>query len=409
MAITVHDFFRFGSDYSALLSAIFDRDAPVDRVELRSLIQRYVDEDAPTYETIETQLLEFGFLDRTPESDSVYELRTEIRDLLAYLLKRQEIATAEVIRGYLAELATLTNEIRTAFESDEFGDVLPALRDLDRTLEKIRSHARGNFETITSRVQEIQADRKQLSARQKFEQINRLWHRALVPLRDLMDDRGQIEQRAEHINRVLADIEKDDVVVPAGVRRSASSTRSRLARARRALSERHDAAVREVKPLYEQLRADSMMLEGASRMLDTVRRHGAPSIDLDARMALEGWRPRGLFSDDHLAARFAALRDYAPPAKVELSSPPPPVDFDPLRRDEVRERLERACPVDDVLSWVIDAWPDRSPSEILKIYGWIHRGDFGQVGPLADLDERVYRVGGIEMYAWPLAMERLTP
>ena len=408
MAITVHDFFRFGSNYSSLLSALFDRNAPVDRVELRSLINRHVDDDAPTPETIEAQLLEFGFLDRAPDASTTFELRTEVRELLAYLLKRQEIATAEVIRGYLGELSGLTEEIREAFETAEYGDALPALGDLDRTLEKIRSHGEGNFETITSRVQEIQAARKQLSAREKFEQINRLWHRALVPLRDLMDDRGQIEHRFDHINRVLVDVEADDAV-PAGIRRSAASSRARLARARRVLSDRHDAAVREVQPLYERLRADSRMLEGAARMLEELRRFGPSSLAIDERMSLVGWRPSGLMSDDHLAARMADLHDYEPPQNVTLSSPPPPVEFDPVRRSDIRERLERDCPVDDVLAWVIDAWPERSASDVLRIFGWIHRGDFGPSRPRPSLEERAYAIDDVDLYAWPVTLERVAP
>lgn len=230
MAITIEDFFRFGSKYPRLLGALFEVTDAVDAVALRALIARHVDDDAPSGETIEEQLLAYGILERAPYADTAFELRPEVRDLLAWILKRQELATADVIRGYLGQLSELMKELQAALDKTDWPGVLHPLDDLDRTLEKIRAHAQGNFESIATQVQELQSERKEMTPQQRFEIINRIWNRTLVPLRDLIDDRGQIEQRFDRLNRTLVDVGGGEFA-PKAVQRRASHTRARLARA----------------------------------------------------------------------------------------------------------------------------------------------------------------------------------
>lgn len=412
MAITVEDFFKFGSRYSRLLAVLFEMDEAVDRVRLQATIQRHVGERAASVETIEEQLVAYGILEAAPYSDAAFELQVEVRDLIAWLLKRQEVATAEVIRGYLGQLAELISELDIALRDEDWADLLGPLGELERTLEKIRAHAQGNFNSIATRVQDLQGARKQMTARERFKVINRIWEKMLVPLRHLIDDRGQIEARFDRLSRILIELTSADMA-PEGIRRRASYSRARLARTRRELSQSHQNAVREVEPLYRELRADSQMLEGAARMLKSLRQYGSASLGIEQRFPLEGWRPRGLLSDEHLEARMAALRGYKPQPEAILAAPPPVIENHPISRDEVRRALAQTCPIEDVFAFVLARWPDRRLSELLRVFGWIHRGDFGPIPPVdegfdegdSDGEERVYLSGESRIYAWPIRLE----
>lgn len=412
MAITIQDFFRFGNSYPQLLAALFDETDALDDIQLRALIGRHVDPGAPSHDTIKAQLLTYGVLEQAPYADSAYELRGEVRDLLGWILKRQELATADVIRGYLGQLARLMKEVRAAMSAPDWPATLQAMKELDRTLEKIRTHARSNFDSIATSVQTLQSERKGMTPRARFQVINRIWEQVLAPLRDLIDDRGSIEQRFDRLTLMLNELAAGEAA-PAAVRRHATNTRARLVRTRRALSHCHDRAVREVEPLYKELRADSMLLEGASRLLKTLRQHGKSALELDKNLALEGWRPRGLISDDLLEARIAALQGYAPQHDAMLAEPPVAIVYHPLSRDEVRSALTQACPIEDVFDFVLAQWPTHSLSDQLRVFGWIHRGDFGPSDRLdmpssaGESGEREYLAGATTICAWPVALKRV--
>lgn len=406
MAVTLKNFFYFGHKYHQLLAALFETGEAADAASLRALIERHIDETAPSMETIEEQLLSYGILEQTPYSDTTFELRAEVRDLLAWIQKRQVLATADVIRGYLNQLRDLTKELQELSDAENYPGVVHPLTDLDRALEKIRAHGLGNYESIATQVQELQSQHGEVPPRERFQMINRIWNRMLRPLRQLIDDRGPIEERFDHLNSLLKEL-ADAPRIPRAIQRRASHSRARLARTRRDLMVSHNNAVREVEPLYEQLRLDSRLLEGASRLLKVVRQQGAAVLELDARMCLEGWRPRGLFSDDYLQSRLTGLSDYEPDDEAVLGDPLPIVTYEPLRRQQILDVLYDACPINDVLQLVLEYWSERPLIDRLKIFASIHRGDFGLCQPLAEAAEQTYPTDLVELRAWPMKLEHV--
>lgn len=408
MAINIRDFFRFGSNYPRLLRALFEESGEIDDIRLLGLIRRYVDDDAPSSQTIQAQLLAYGIMGPSPWAETIYEMGVEVRNLLAWLLKRQDLATAEVIRGYLEQLQGLRRELEETLVEEDWAGLEYPLADLERVLEQLRSYGRGNFESIATQVQDLQGGMAEMEPRERFRVINRIWQRFLVPLREVIDDRGLMTERLDFLDQLLVELCSNEGV-PAPLRRRATWARSRLRRTRRELGECHVQAVREVEPLYEQLRAENLILQGASRLLKELRVSGESGLSamMSQRFRLEGWRLRGLISDDHLGARMIILRGYEPSVDIMLPEAPAPVDWSPLQRAEIRGSLLEACPISDVFGFVVQEWSHRSLSELLRVYGWIHRGDFGPCERREGVEEQTYFVGDKVVFAWPMTLERV--
>jgi hypothetical protein len=138
-----------------------------------------------------------------------------------------------------------------------------------------------------------------------------------------------------------------------------------------------------------------------------VRHKGLQSLRIDEEMALPVWRREGQISPAALESYLQDVRGYEPrpPPSISLDSAredPPAL----IRREDVAGHLQREAPVDDVLAWLIARFPDAAVVDVLRTYGWFHRGDFGKAVPDRDGEERRYRHRDVTLLAWPL---RLTP
>lgn len=408
MAVSPEDFFRFAGRYPGLLVALFERSRAIDEVDLRALIERHAPDTAPSVETIYAHLFDFGFLQAAPGADLVFELSGPVRGLLAWLLKRQQLATAEVVMGYVERLGTLTSEIDEALASGRAHAIAQPLEEVDHTLDSIRDMAEANFEAITTQTSELRSRREELRARVRFEIVNRIWEQVLEPLGQLIEVGGALDGRLEELAAVLARAVEHGGL-PRSTRRAMQRTGARLVRARRIAGDRHREAVAEIAPLYKQLRADSRLLDGASTLLRRLWEGGASALDVAARLGLVSWRPYGLISDDRLLARFVSLQGYEPAEEVEIAAGPPPVERRFLLREEVADALAAAGTVDDVLAFMSQRWPEHSLAELLRAYGWVYRGDFGRAEVPSGAGERRYRIAQTTVAAWPLRFQAAPP
>ncbi|QDG52114.1 hypothetical protein FIV42_15590 [Persicimonas caeni] len=401
MTVSPEDFFRFASKYPRLLVALFERSRAIDEVDLRALIERHASQAAPSLETIYTQLFDYGFLQEAPGADLIFELSGPVRSLLAWLLKRQQLATAEVVMGYVKRLGQLTAEIDQALDSGRAHALSQPIEEADHTLDSIRDMAEANFEAITTQASNLRSQRDQIRARERFEIVNRVWEQVLVPLGQLIEVGGALDVSLNKLAGVLARAPELSGL-PRPTRRALQRTGARLVRTRRIAGDRHREAIAEIAPLYKRLRADSRLLDGASALLRRLWAQGASGLDVDERLALVSWRPYGLVSDDRLLARFVSLQGYEPEEEVEIAAAPPPVEHRFLLREEVADALAASGTIDDVLAFMSRHWPDHGLAELLRAYGWVYRGDFGSVDVPEDAGERQYRVGDTTVTAWPL-------
>jgi hypothetical protein len=402
MAVSPKTFLRFVADHVELVAEIFER-GEVDEAEIQALIARYRNEHHPAVEHMRQQLEQLGVVQRVPHAEMVFELAQPVSDLFAWLFKRQRLSSAQVLQGHLDEIGSIGRDIDEAIESGNASAAAVALNDLDAIVERVRALSEANRESIITESQRLRSAPTMASAVERFHDVRRLWERYVEPLRQLVAVRGVMEQSLDRI-RILLDAGEARFHAHGLLHRAFGRSAARIARLRRTAFEDHQAAVREVEPLYERLRRESRWAQGASHALKTLRASSVEALGLDRLLELVGWRRRNLLSDEKLRARLVGLAGYrpAPPPTLvpTLSLPEIPL----IPRIDLHARLVRAAPVEDIMEFVLTTWPDVPLRAQLRAYGLIVGGLFGVVEPVNVSSRRCYRAAEVTIEAWPLRL-----
>jgi hypothetical protein len=402
MAIAAQTFFRFLAENTELVMTVFDR-GTIDEAELMGLILRHRTQGQPAPDTIRRQIEELGILEPAAHADASLEVSQPVVELLSWLTRRQRLSGAVVLRAYLEVIEAKGRELDEAVRAGDSSAAALALRELDSNIGKVRELSDGNRASVVTEAQTLRATTGGVSAVDRFTTVRRLWERHLQPLRELVSVQGEMERLLDRLQGTLDEGERR-FLAHGALHQGIGRTAARLARMRRDAADDHHAAVTEVAPLYERLRRDSRWLVGASVILARVRAEGAAPLRLSQRLGLTGWRTRYLMSDDKLRARFAYLANYEPKPPTAIGVAPPPPQLPIISQGELRASLAGAVPIEDVLAFILERWPEHGLTAHLRAFGLITGGTFGKAEVSAAAGARVYVVQRGSLEAWPVAL-----
>jgi hypothetical protein len=401
VAANPQSFFRFAADHYLLLVDLFYRLEGVNDVELLALVDRHREPGAPASGYVAEQLLALGILEPAPDATASYEMTSQVRTLLGYLLMEHRLTSAAVIQGYLDDLEALGGELDQAVSGSRSNQAVRVLSEVGDLLERVRQDSRANREGIIGEVLRIKSNRDRRSARERFEEVNRLWSRYLEPLRDLIDVRKAMDHTLEGLDRLMRQ-GLEVFLLDGALTREFVRARLRLLRLRREAAEDFREAVREIEPLYQALRRESEIVRGASRALERIRREGLRSLDLPGLLLLPAWRREGLFAGPAVEAYLQDVSGYEPqrPQPLpETGQSEPPSFIDPVA---LAAALKRALPVADLLEWLAREYAEASLAELLRAYGRVHAAPPG--ARLHGEQEREYRIAGVSVRTHPMSV-----
>lgn len=407
MSASPSQFLRVLASNTDVVMAVFDR-GECDEAELFCLLERHRTETSPSTEHTRHQLEEIGIIERTAHADASFEVSPPVADLLAWLTRRQRLSSATVLRAYLDELGHSEVELNAAARAGNASAAATSLRELDTQIERVRSLSENNREAVVSEVQRLRTSAESLATIDRFTEVGRLWERHLMPLRQVVRVQGEMEILLDRLRATLDDGEQR-FLAHGPVHRGFSRALARLARMRRAAFGDHHAAIREVEPLYRKVRRDSTWVSGASRALERIRTQGRDSLDLNARMALTGWRTRNLMSDEKLRGRMVALAGYKPSQPVPIAAAAPAPELSIVTRHELMDAVRAEGRIDDVLAFVLRKWPEHSLASQLRTFGQLVAGAFGPMTLAEPSSLRRYNVVGGELEAFPLTLAESPP
>ena len=409
MAITPATFFSFAADHVELLKDDFYRTREqrgVAEAELLGLIRRHAKPGAPSAFHLLERLQELGFVETVPDATAQYTLTAVFSALLAQVLQEYRITSVEVIQGYLSAFESLSRELEESATAGPSAGTraVRALMELEQNVERLRQDSRSNRDAILVEVLRTKANREHETARQRYERINWLWTRYMIPLRDIIDTRKAMDGALDRLDRALQDASVC-YLNDGAVARTLAGLDARLLRLRRCVTEDYRESLAELAPLYEELRRDSAVARGASLALDRLGRLGVARLRLEERLAICGWQLQGLFDDDALRQCLLDIRGYTPSAGTPLARP-----VSSGRRDDVLAgaafdaAVTAAVPIADAFEWLIELLGDESPLGILRGYGRLRSGRFGRVAFAGT--ERDYPLRTIRIRACPMRVER---
>ncbi|MEI6148413.1 MAG: hypothetical protein WCS01_04895 [bacterium] len=409
MAITPVSFFSFAADHVELLKDIFYRTREqhgVAEAELLGLIRRHAKPGATSAFHILERMQELGFVETVPDATAQYTLTAVFAALLAQVLQEYRTTSVEVIQGYLSAFEALSRELEESAAAGPSGGsrAVRALMDLEQNIERLRQDSRSNRDAILIEVLRTKANREHETALKRYERINWLWTRYMIPLRDMIDTRKAMDGALDRLDRAIQEASLCHVNDGA-VARALAGIDARLMRLRRSVTEDYRESLAELAPLYEALRRDSAVARGASLALDRLGRLGVARLRLEERLALCGWQLQGLFDDDALRQCLQDIRGYTPSVAAPLARAVPSG-----RREDVLAGVAfdaaaaAAVPIPDAFEWLIGLLGDESPLGILRGYGRLRSGRFGRVAFSGNA--RDYRLRTLRIRACPMRVER---
>jgi hypothetical protein len=308
----------------------------------------------------------------------------------------------EVIRGYFTAMDGMAAEIGQAVV-DKNGDLMVrALNDTAEHVERMRHDSRRNRDEVIATAMRVKSNKDRMPPMRRYEIINRLWTRYLVPLRDMIDTQKAMDASLDRMERVLEEAEVcfqiDGAVAPV-----VGMGRARVRRLRRDVVLDFRESIREIAPLYEELRRENALARGASHALEMLSKQGLTRMGLPRQFGICNWQQQGLFSDSALEAYLLTLQGYVPGRPRPIQEGTTETAREHVRLDEFDAQVAAALPIHDALSWLSESYPEGPLGTMLRLYGRMHSGRYASVG--FGEEEEEYALWGVTLVAHPMRLD----
>ncbi len=402
-AVNPQTFFRFAADHHELLVELYQRRDGITEAELLQLVRRVSVEGGPSASYLVDRLRELGFIDYAPHATAQYEMTRPFAELMSSLLREYRLTSVEVIRSYFTAMDSMAGEIAQATK-DKNGDLMVrSLNDTSEHVERMRHDSRRNRDEVINTAMRVKSNRDRMPSLRRYEIINRLWTRYLVPLRDMIDTQKAMDASLDRMERTLEAAEDcfqiDGAAVPA-----IDMGRARVRRLRRDVVLDFRESIREIAPLYEELRRENALARGASHALEIITKQGLSFIALPERLGVCNWQQQGLFSDAALESYFITLSDYVPTRPQSLREGAAGNAREHIRLEEFDAVVIAALPIADAIAWLRQAYPDVPLGTLLKLYGRMHSGRYAVPTFAENIEE--YATSNAILVAYPMRLER---
>ena len=396
-------FFRFAADHHELLVEMYQHRDGITEAELLQLIRRRGSEGSPSANYIVERLCELGFIDQAPHATAQYEMTRPFAELMSSLLRDYRLTSVEVIRSYFTAMDSMATEIGQAVAEKNGDMIVRALNDTAEHVERMRHDSRRNRDEVISTAMRVKSNRDRMPPTRRYEIINRLWTRYLAPLRDMIDTQKAMDASLDGMERVLGEAEGcfqlDGAVAPV-----VNMGRARVRRLRRDVVLDFRESIREIAPLYEELRRENTLARGASHALEVMSKQGLTRMALAQRLGICNWKQQGLLSDSALEAYLLTLQGYVPRKPRPIGKGAAETAKDHIRLDDFDSQVDAALPIPDALIWLSEVHPDVPLNTVLRLYGRMHSGRYGTVN-FGQADES-YETWGATLVTHSMRLER---
>ena len=402
-AVNPQTFFRFAADHHELLVELYQRRDGITEAELLQLVRRFSAEGGPSASYLVDRLRELGFIDYAPHATAQYEMTRPFAELMSSLLREYRLTSVEVIRSYFTAMDSMAGEIAQATK-DKNGDLMVrSLNDTSEHVERMRHDSRRNRDEVINTAMRVKSNRDRMPPLRRYEIINRLWTRYLVPLRDMIDTQKAMDASLDRMERTLEAAE-DCFQIDGAVAPAIGMGWARVRRLRRDVVLDFRESIREIAPLYEELRRENALARGASHALEIISKQGLSFIALPERLGVCNWQQQGLFSDAALESYFITLSDYVPTRPKSLREGAAGNAREHIRLEEFDAVVIAALPIADAIAWLRQAYPDVPLGTLLKLYGRMHSGRYAVPTFAENIEE--YATSNAILAAYPMRLER---
>ncbi len=293
-------------------------------------------------------------------------------------MREFRLTSVKVIQAYVDSLQQLGAELFEVVTADNDAQVVRVLNEANDHIERLRQDSRNNRDAIIAESVRIKSNIEQLTVRERFEGIMRLWNTYIIPLRDMIDESKVLDATLDDLDRKLrwsASKKQYDPVL----NRELQGTAGRLLRMRRDVARDFHESMQEISPLYHDLLRDTRLVRGAVLALERADRKGSGKLNFPDRLALPVWRMEGQLDDVELRAYLHGISGYDPAKPKPLAEAVHNRDAFYIQSRELAYRVKRDCPIPDAWAWLIREYPQAGTAQILRAHGRLRTGLYGQV------------------------------
>lgn len=399
-------FLRLMHDHLSTLQAVHAAPHGLREAEIRTHlrhIQQGRSTAAPSVSHVFRQLCTHGLIEPLPEQSAVYEPTMRVQRLLREFQREQVLSTPKVLRGHLEQIATDRQRLHQFGEQQLQNGALRTLEHLGDALEEIRRLSRTNREAILHRVTALRAQTKGISVEDRFSILLEMMDDHIRPLEAIVRSGGMAEEQFSQLETTLGHVQPSFADAPAVLRELAVAG-ARLRRVRRHVLQNFETARDEVIPLFKAQARSTMLVRGASKLLQAVHRSGPDVLSLPERLRLLRINIRTVLDDNAMRSFLLDMRAYTP-------APPDPIpqratDAQPAplpHRNELIAQTVQACPIDDVMAHLVDQFADADVSHVLAAYRYILQSQKLRIS--FDATPRTYTHGRCLLEAHPARVE----
>ena len=372
-------FFRFGSNNFNLLQDLHGRSTISDS-DLRNLVKRHRHPSDPSASYTIDQLSALGFVETAPHATASKELTGPVVKILDYLLRSQRLTPFKVLEGYINALEQIATDLDTAIAQKDGNNALRIINECNEVIEQMRQHSSDNRECIIRETIFIKSNVHKKNVTERYEIVNRIREKYLVPLRDIVDIHRPIQGDFEHLGLLFEEgIRTFKIHGPIPLSEEFVKTKARLLRLRKSIRNDFEESRKEIDPLYTTLKKENQIIQGASRALEIIDRKGLKVLGLEDSFHITGINIEGIFSDSRLEGFFYELTDYDPVApEIMAESFDETIEVNFIDPDMLSQKIKAGLPIKDSFKWLIENYPDENLNAILQAYVFILKNKLGK-------------------------------
>lgn len=393
------------SAFWPLLEFIADKQLVVTIHELRDLLEKFAPKEDRPPQTIVALFEECGILEKSPQSDSEWELVHAFGDFIRHLSNRQRLSSPGILISILEDISYQTEELQKAIEAKAPDLVVARCRAVRDRLDEVRHVSESRHAAVIHEVMKIKARTDKRTVLERYEFISDMFLHHIDPLSSIITPGGEMDKR---LNELLLVIKKgltefpNDPVAPEMLTRLSYA----VVRLEKKALMHFSAAFKEVLPLYNQLRHDAQLARAVSKQLDTVSREGCGPLAklLQDKMPISKWRAEYLFSSGAMENYLSSVSECvqsAPEPLVTSSASSSSANryIDPY---ELLDKVNETKPIGDTLRWLFESFPDKTEHSVLAAFQEILQNDIQYT---FESEMTSYLVGSATYHYFPLRIE----
>lgn len=346
---------------------------PVDHGTLLQLIESHKRPNTECYSLFE-RLMDLGVLGQPLSGETLYQLGGLAETIISQLLQEQRLGLSESIQAHISYLDDLSKRLVKATTEHDAHAISAGAKKIWQLTQDIKHQIHNNLQAIRNIVAEAKKQETNKPLRQRYADVIEAWDLYITPMGEMIEVHGAFDSIIDSaIGRMSQAISNLD---------SAGALLSEISNIRSVIQMLNDMRwhtlrnfqiARDVlKPLYEVARLNSKVTRGSSIVLDDLLK-GRKKIEESAVLTFYRRSRTSLVSPNKaLLAYYFAVKEVEEKPAPKIFTPATEdrrteVKIPPLNINKVLKKLKEDLPINDMMLWAIDHFPEYPTNKILDI------------------------------------------